>query len=68
MTATPTREEVISYVHEELEVGGASRDALLREAYKNSAPHSVILALYHLAPKHFRSADDLRHQLPKDPA
>ena len=54
-----TDDAVIPYVASAFTVGGVSRDQLLREAYNNNAPHSVIVALLELPASYFWTVDDV---------
>ncbi len=60
-----TPDDVIRYVQQELTTGGASRDQLLRRAFDNNAPMTIIRTLHGLPSRHFFSVADLRRQLPE---
>lgn len=59
-------EEVLSYVCARLDGRGASREALLRQAYQNNAPHGVIMALYRVPSAFIWDEDHLRQALACD--
>lgn len=54
---------VIPYIASAFTVGGVNRDQLLREAYNNNAPHSVIMALLGLPANYFWTADEVAAEL-----
>ena len=58
-----TDDPVIPYVASAFTVGGVSRDQLLREAFNNNAPHSVIVALVGLPANYFWTVDDVASEL-----
>jgi hypothetical protein len=53
----------VDYVASVFGAGGASRDQLLRTAFTNNAPHSVIQALFELRRAYFFSVAEVREEL-----
>lgn len=53
----------VDYVTAAFGTGGASRDQLLRTAFTNNAPHSVIQALVEMRRAYFFSVAEVRDEL-----